>query len=74
MWRNTVDDLSRPLANGERISVSPAEGRPAQRVPAVVDLGTTGTLGVGPWREPDPPEAADAGDPDDAPEEPDTTG
>lgn len=62
VWRNTVDDLSRPLANGERISVSPAEGLPAQRVPAVVDLGTTGTLGVGPWRAAGAAEEAEEAD------------
>ncbi|MFB7897650.1 DUF4232 domain-containing protein [Streptomyces xiamenensis] len=57
VWRNTVDDPSRTVANGERLSVRPADGVAAQRLAPTypVDLGTTGVLGISPWHAPQEP-------------------
>ncbi|MFB6661669.1 hypothetical protein [[Kitasatospora] papulosa] len=57
LWRNTVDDPSRTVANGERLSVRPADGVAAQRLAPTypVDLGTTGVLGISPWHAPEEP-------------------
>lgn len=52
VWRNTYDNISRPPVNAPYLEAAPAAGRPAQ-VLAVrngIDLGSTGRLGVSPWR------------------------
>ncbi|MFI9814996.1 DUF4232 domain-containing protein [Saccharothrix variisporea] len=66
LWRNTYDDVSQPPQVGVRIDIAPVEGAPRQtftprlppngepsRVdsPAVtLDLGSTGRIGVAPWK------------------------
>jgi hypothetical protein len=54
VWRNTYDDIRRPPVNAPYLSIAPALGRPAQVVaPAdALDLGSTGRLGVSPWKAP----------------------
>ncbi|RKN38280.1 DUF4232 domain-containing protein [Streptomyces hoynatensis] len=51
LWRNTVT-AGTPV-NGAFLEVTPAEGLAPQRVrpDGGVDVGTTGLVGVGPWRE-----------------------
>lgn len=51
VWRNTVTDTSVP-ANGRFVEVAPAADVPPQVVEpdGPIDVGTTGRLGVSPWR------------------------
>jgi hypothetical protein len=75
VWRNTYDDISRPPVDAPYLAVAAAAGRPAQvLVPeGGIDLGSTGRLGISPWRpspapQPAPPPATatasqDAADP-----------
>ncbi|MCT2594427.1 DUF4232 domain-containing protein [Streptomyces sp. N2-109] len=49
VWRNTVTISSEPAANGRHLTVTPAAGSDEQTVPANVDLGNTGKLGVSAW-------------------------
>lgn len=60
-WRNTYDDVSAPPVTVTFVRVAPDDVLPAQElVPAGgLDLGSTGRLGVGPWRA-DPRTAAPA--------------
>ncbi|GAA2238950.1 hypothetical protein GCM10010430_20050 [Kitasatospora cystarginea] len=49
VWRNTVTDGNDAPVNGSYLSVTPRPGDPAQSVPAFLDLGTTGKLGISAW-------------------------
>jgi hypothetical protein len=55
VWRNTTEDLPNGPATATALEVAVSDGRPYQAVPlpGVIDLGTTATLAVSPWR-PDP--------------------
>ncbi|MGY0062142.1 DUF4232 domain-containing protein [Streptomyces sp. LZ34] len=53
VWRNTVTDATTPAVNGSQVEITPAAGRPAQTVTALLDLGNTGKLGVSPWSTPE---------------------
>lgn len=66
-WRNTYDDSEHPPVNAHHLEVAPEPGRPAQVVtPAVpLDLGSTGRIGLTPWRR--TPDAAPAPAPDRVP-------
>ncbi|MEE1823511.1 DUF4232 domain-containing protein [Streptomyces sp. BE20] len=48
-WRNTVTAGDRVADHGRFLDVAPLPGRPRLTVPAELDLGTTGKLGVSPW-------------------------
>ena len=52
VWRNTYDNISRPPVDAPYLEAAPAAGRPAQilAVRDGIDLGSTGRLGVSPWR------------------------
>jgi hypothetical protein len=52
VWRNTYDDTTNLPVDVPYLKVAPAEGRPSQllAVESPLDLGSTGKLGVGPWR------------------------
>jgi uncharacterized protein DUF4232 len=52
VWRNTYDDIRRPPVDAPYLAMAPAEGRPAQVMTpdGRLDLGSTGRLGVSPWR------------------------
>ncbi|XVV01134.1 DUF4232 domain-containing protein [Actinosynnema sp. CA-248983] len=66
LWRNTYDDVSKPPQVGVKIDIAPVAGAPRQTftprlppngepsrvdAPAVtLDLGSTGRVGVAPWR------------------------
>jgi hypothetical protein len=52
VWRNTYDDIRHPPVNAPYLEMAPAPGRPAQILTpdAPLDLGSTGRLGVSPWR------------------------
>jgi hypothetical protein len=52
VWRNTYDDIRHPPVNAPYLEMAPAAGRPTQVLmpDAALDLGSTGRLGVGPWR------------------------
>jgi hypothetical protein len=56
VWRNTYDDIRQPPVTAPYLRMAPAPGRPAQvlspRDP--LDLGSTGRLGVSPWRLSEP--------------------
>ncbi|MFJ9947233.1 DUF4232 domain-containing protein [Kitasatospora sp. NPDC091207] len=52
VWRNTVTAGTGPADNGRFLEVAPLPGRPRVVVPADLDLGTTGRLGVSAWTEP----------------------
>jgi hypothetical protein len=51
-WRNTYDDIRRPPVNAPYLEMAPAAGRPSQVMTpdGPLDLGSTGRLGVSPWR------------------------
>ncbi|WP_327676056.1 DUF4232 domain-containing protein [Kitasatospora sp. NBC_00458] len=49
VWRNTVLAGDKAADNGRFLDVAPLPGRPRLTVPADLDLGTTGKLGVSPW-------------------------
>ncbi|MFB6888244.1 DUF4232 domain-containing protein [Kitasatospora sp. NPDC056327] len=51
-WRNTVAAGNRAPDNGRFLEVAPLPGRPRLTVPADLDLGTTGRIGVAPWTVP----------------------
>jgi hypothetical protein len=53
VWRNTYDNISRPPVDAPYLEVAPAAGRRPAQVLAPqggIDLGSTGRLGVSPWR------------------------
>jgi Protein of unknown function (DUF4232) len=52
VWRNTYDNISRPPVDAPYLDMAPAAGRPAQVLAPEggIDLGSTGRLGVSPWR------------------------
>jgi len=52
VWRNTYADIRKPPANPPYLQIAPAPGRPLQLVTldSPMDLGSTGRLGVSPWR------------------------
>jgi Protein of unknown function (DUF4232) len=52
VWRNTYDNISRPPVYAPYLTVAPAARRPAQVLAPKdrIDLGSTGRLGVSPWR------------------------
>ncbi|MEV0190869.1 DUF4232 domain-containing protein [Kitasatospora purpeofusca] len=52
VWRNTVTAGDKAPDNGRYLEVAPLPGRPRLTVPADLDLGTTGRLGVAPWSAP----------------------
>ncbi|MFJ8429728.1 DUF4232 domain-containing protein [Kitasatospora sp. NPDC094019] len=52
VWRNTVTLGDKAPDNGRYLDVAPLPGRPRLTVPADLDLGTTGRLGVAPWSAP----------------------
>ncbi|MEU9305820.1 DUF4232 domain-containing protein [Streptomyces sp. NPDC048269] len=53
VWRNRVTDVSVPAVEGWVLEVTPKPGAPrlAIRLTRPVDLGNTGQLGIGPWRD-----------------------
>ncbi|MFB1043460.1 DUF4232 domain-containing protein [Streptomyces chrestomyceticus] len=55
MWRNRVTDATRPAVNGAFLALTPAAGgsRP-QLVRELIDLGSTGKLGVTAWHREGP--------------------
>ncbi|OKI07264.1 hypothetical protein A6A06_35685 [Streptomyces sp. CB02923] len=55
MWRNRVTSATDPAVNGAFLALTPAEGggRP-QTVRELIDLGTTGKLGITAWHREDP--------------------
>ncbi|WP_162002571.1 DUF4232 domain-containing protein [Streptomyces sp. CB01881] len=59
-WRNTVTSGTRPADNGRFLDVAPLPGRPRLTVPAELDLGTTGRLGLSAWTKSDPDRPATA--------------
>lgn len=52
VWRSTYDDIRHPPVNAPYLEMAPAAGRPAQvlTLHSAMDLGSTGRLGVSPWR------------------------
>jgi hypothetical protein len=52
VWRSTYDDIRQPPVNAPYLEMAPAEGRPTQVMTpdGPLDLGSTGRLGVSPWR------------------------
>ncbi|MFF5675235.1 DUF4232 domain-containing protein [Streptomyces hygroscopicus] len=59
VWRNTVTAVTRPAADGRYLRIAPnGDGTDRQTVPARVDLGTTGKLGVSAWARPETSTAA----------------
>jgi hypothetical protein len=52
VWRNTYDDITHPPVDAPYLEMAPAAGEPAQIVTVQdgLDLGSTGRLGVSPWR------------------------
>ncbi|CAN3979865.1 hypothetical protein KPATCC21470_2501 [Kitasatospora purpeofusca] len=52
VWRNTVTAGNKAPDNGRYLDIAPLPGRPRLTVPADLDLGTTGRLGVAPWSAP----------------------
>jgi Protein of unknown function (DUF4232) len=52
VWRSTYDDIRQPPVNAPYLEMAPSAGRPAQVLTAdgPFDLGSTGRLGVSPWR------------------------
>ncbi len=52
LWRNTVDDSTRPAITGTHLTVVPAPGGPAQVLTpdGGIVLGTTGRLAVNAWQ------------------------
>ncbi|AJZ83914.1 hypothetical protein ADL28_17345 [Streptomyces violaceusniger] len=53
LWRNLVTDTTRPAADGRYLRIAPnGDGADVQTVPDLVDLGTTGKLGVSAWARP----------------------
>jgi hypothetical protein len=52
VWRSTYDDIRQPPVNAPYLEMAPASGRPAEILTAdgPLDLGSTGRLGVSPWR------------------------
>ncbi|WP_405709242.1 DUF4232 domain-containing protein [Streptomyces xanthophaeus] len=53
VWRNRVTDVTVPAVEGWVLEVTPKPGAPRLVLPLTrpVDLGNTGQLGIGPWRE-----------------------
>jgi hypothetical protein len=53
VWRNTYDNISKPPVDAPYLEVAPTAGRPAQVLAPQggIDLGSTGRLGVSPWRQ-----------------------
>ncbi|MGW3364035.1 DUF4232 domain-containing protein [Streptosporangium canum] len=51
VWRNTYDDTSRPPAVGATVIVTTGPGGSERRISGLVDLGSTGRLGVTAWEE-----------------------
>lgn len=49
VWRNTVAAGNKAPDNGRYLDIAPLPGRPRLTVPADLDLGTTGRIGVAPW-------------------------
>ncbi|MGK4584327.1 DUF4232 domain-containing protein [Kitasatospora sp. HPMI-4] len=49
VWRNTVDASDEAPVNGGYLEIVPRPGARAHRVPALLDLGTTGRLGISAW-------------------------
>ncbi|MER7704578.1 DUF4232 domain-containing protein [Kitasatospora sp. NPDC097605] len=52
VWRNTVTAGDKGPDDGRFLDIAPIPGRPRLTVPAHLDLGTTGRLGVAPWTKP----------------------
>ncbi|MFJ3924029.1 DUF4232 domain-containing protein [Streptomyces sp. NPDC090022] len=52
LWRNLVTEVNTPAVDGWHIDVQPRPGAPRQTLALTrpVDLGTTGRLGLGPWK------------------------
>jgi hypothetical protein len=52
VWRNTYDDTRHPPVNAPYLSIAPQPGRPAAVIAPedALDLGSTGRLGVSPWK------------------------
>jgi hypothetical protein len=52
VWRNTYDDTRHPPVNAPYLRIGPAAKQPTQvlAVDGMLDLGSTGRLGVSPWR------------------------
>ncbi|MEV4245663.1 DUF4232 domain-containing protein [Streptosporangium canum] len=51
VWRNTYDDTSRPPAVGATVIVTAGPGGSERRISGLIDLGSTGRLGVTAWEE-----------------------
>jgi hypothetical protein len=56
VWRNTYDNITAPPVDAPYLEMAPVAGRPTQVLAPEggLDLGSTGRLGVSPWR-PAPP-------------------
>jgi hypothetical protein len=56
VWRNTYNDIRRPPVSAPFLRVAAAPGRPSRLVTPddPLDLGSTGRLGVSPWRRSEP--------------------
>ncbi|MEU2511964.1 DUF4232 domain-containing protein [Streptomyces syringium] len=54
LWRNTVTDPTVAAVRATYLQVAPADGEPWQTVKpdSAIDLGTTGKVGVSPWKPP----------------------
>ncbi|MEW2578464.1 DUF4232 domain-containing protein [Streptomyces syringium] len=54
LWRTTVPDPTATAVRARYLQVAPAKGEPWQTVKpdSVIDLGTTGKVGVSPWKPP----------------------
>ena len=54
VWRNTYDDIRQPPVTAPYLKIAPAVGRAAQVIAPAggLDLGSTGRLGISPWKAP----------------------
>ncbi|MFB7666644.1 DUF4232 domain-containing protein [Kitasatospora sp. NPDC056138] len=51
-WRNTVTDVNSAPVNGSYLEITPRPGDRAQSIAILIDLGTTGKLGISAWSSP----------------------
>ncbi|MFJ2861972.1 hypothetical protein [Kitasatospora sp. NPDC087314] len=54
LWHNTAAAGDRAPDDGRYLDIAPQSGRPRLAVPARLDLGATGGLGISAWAEPAP--------------------
>ncbi|KJK60097.1 hypothetical protein UK12_00285 [Saccharothrix sp. ST-888] len=51
-WRNTVTEVNSAPVNGSHLEITPRPGARAQSITILMDLGTTGKLGISAWSSP----------------------